>query len=214
MRVAAMLFAACIVFGVLDAEACLCIPRGNDRAAAKQVFDQSDAVFIGRVVRVERLEPVGGLPTGSTESGARVTFLISKALKGPTGSTVEVATVGSSDSCGATFEPDTDYVVFAGWSSMREDFTVPLAVNKCNGTNDLQFMERGQKEWLAFLRELPDLRKETEPDELRHGGCASCSSGGSGLSLLPLLVLARLARRRSRRATTVDAATAANEPRT
>jgi hypothetical protein len=96
--------AAFIIVRPNCAYACSCRPPGTP----VEELNQSDAVFLGRVVEVNAAR---GSITGSGDS-TTVTFDVSKVWKGQITRTSILVTPGSSASCGVTFEQGKDYVVY------------------------------------------------------------------------------------------------------
>jgi hypothetical protein len=93
-----LLAAAVIIVRPNCAYACSCRPPGTPA----EELNQSDAVFLGRVVEVN---------AGSGDS-TTVTFDVSNVWKGQITRTSILVTPGSSASCGFTFEQGKDYVVY------------------------------------------------------------------------------------------------------
>jgi hypothetical protein len=115
-----VLAAAAIIVRPNCAYACSCRPPGTPA----EELNQSDAVFLGRVVEVNAAR---GSITGSGDS-TTVTFDVSKVWKGQITRTSILVTPGSSASCGFTFEQGKDYVVYG---RMNEG---SLTTNLCSRT--------------------------------------------------------------------------------
>jgi hypothetical protein len=107
------------------ASACQCtmLPDGMD---AERALADSEAVFTGEVVKIDRPSPF--------KSGADLetdTFRISEVWKGPEQRTLEVHTVLSGASCGYPFKEGQEYLVYAYTGKQG------LEVDLCNGTQPL-----------------------------------------------------------------------------
>lgn len=87
------------------AYACSCVAPGTPA----EELAKSDAVFLGRVVDVKA--PTG--PIDDSSDVTMVTFETSQVWKGQITQTQTLTTPGSSASCGVTFTPGQEYVVYA-----------------------------------------------------------------------------------------------------
>jgi hypothetical protein len=125
--IAAPVLAAVIVIGAATpAGACSCAPTDDVTA-----FGEADAVFVGTLDRFYEPRSTGG------EHVAVAVFAVDTVYKGTVTERQAVATPGDSAACGLTFEPDTQYVVFASSSSSTIDDDLEpgfYAVAACGGT--------------------------------------------------------------------------------
>ena len=144
------------------ASACQCT-----MPAEKPTLADSEAVFSGEVVRIDRPSPF--------KSGADLetdTFQVSEVWKGPEQRTLEVHTALFGASCGYPFKEGQEYLVYA-YTGKRG-----LEVDLCNGTQPLS-------EAQADLGVLGAGKKPT------GGGVLSDTSGGvSGRAIVGLAGLA------------------------
>jgi hypothetical protein len=113
---AALAFSVLTVLGVVllyppdCASACSCaIPPGTQKERAERALSESEAVFSGEVVRIDR--PSG--PTWSSRDLETDTFRVSESWKGPWGGMLEVKTPVAGMSCGYPFEEGQEYLVYA-----------------------------------------------------------------------------------------------------
>src|SRR5918998_3789036 len=107
------------------AYACQCtmLPDGMD---AERALADSEAVFSGEVVKIDRPSPL--------KSGADLetdTFRVSEVWKGPQQRTLEVHTALMGMSCGYPFKEGQEYLVYAYTGKQG------LEVDLCNGTQRL-----------------------------------------------------------------------------
>ena len=122
------------------AHACSCaMPPGSQKERAERALSDSDAVFSGEVVRIDR--PSG--PMHSSGDPETDTFRVLESWKGPGSGTLEVKTPVSDASCDYPFEEGREYLVYA--SEKRQ----VLEVDLCGETKPLP----KAKEDLAALGE-------------------------------------------------------------
>ena len=122
------------------ARACSCaMPPGSQIERAERALSNSDAVFSGEVVRIDR--PSG--PIRSSGDPETDTFRVLESWKGPKSGTLEVKTPVADMSCGYPFEEGRAYLVYA--SEKRQGLEVYL----CGETKPLP----KAKEDLAALGE-------------------------------------------------------------
>jgi hypothetical protein len=92
------------------AHACSCaMPPGSQKERAERALSDSEAVFSGEVVRIDR-------PSGPMQSSGDLetdTFRVLESWKGPEGGTLEVKTPVADMSCGYPFEEGREYLVYA-----------------------------------------------------------------------------------------------------
>lgn len=177
------------------ARACSCADLTPEQAAA-----QADAIFEGRVQRVER------------QGGERVAQLrVTRAWKGVTTEEVTVRTADSSAACGVSFEPDTYWLVYAEERAgglrtglctrtrPADDAEADLAalgagVTPVDPLGDAPIDEEGEAEDAAG--------EEAEPPRAAppasRSGCASCSAGAPDAPWSLALLLLWAVRRRQR----------------
>ena len=130
---ATLIAVVCGVFLSPDcASACSCAaPAGaSPQEIARKEFSGSDAVFAGKVTKID--EPLS--LTGSTEP-MTVTFRVSEAWKGAERETLEVQTAVFDASCGYPFEEDEGYLVFAAEGADGGDGELEVAL--CGSTKPL-----------------------------------------------------------------------------
>jgi hypothetical protein len=161
------------------AYACQCtmLPGSQD---PERVLADSEAVFSGEVVKIDRPSPF--------KSGAALetdTFRVSEVWKGPEQRTLEVHTALMGASCGYPFKEGQEYLVYAYTGKQG------LEVDLCNGTQRLAEAE-------ADLEVLGAGKKPTGGEALSDtagGVSAGTVVGMAGLALAAsLLVVARLVR--------------------
>ena len=161
------------------ASACQCtmLPGSQD---AERALADSEAVFSGEVVKIDRPSPF--------KSGADLetdTFRVSEVWKGPEQRTLEVHTALMGASCGYPFKEGQEYLVYA-YTGKRG-----LEVDLCNGTQRLTEAE-------ADLEVLGASKKPTVGEALSDtsgGVSAGAMVGVAGLVMAAsLLVVARLVR--------------------
>ena len=178
----AAVLAISLVIAAFDVEACQCRWLPDGREGAKQLLEDADAVFRGRV-------------TSRDARGAALAFEVSRAWKGPTSQLIEVIAPGDDgDMCGLRAEVGGEYYVFARWEKPEDGSSARLLTSVCTGTNPVDYMQSRFPERYAYFEGRSDL---VQQQALRTGGCASCAATGEGLGVLPLLALLRLVRRRA-----------------
>jgi hypothetical protein len=92
------------------ASACSCaMPPGNQKQRAERALSSSEAVFSGKVVKIDR--PSG--PSWSSKDFETDTFRVSESWKGPEGGMLEVKTPIAGMSCGYLFKEGQEYLVYA-----------------------------------------------------------------------------------------------------
>jgi hypothetical protein len=92
------------------ASACSCIGSGGtQQEQAKQAQSDSEAVFSGEVVDLEKEEAA----TASHPGTVTVTLQVSEVLKGPQRQTLEVSTPSTGGACRYPFEEGREYLVYA-----------------------------------------------------------------------------------------------------
>lgn len=127
------------------ASACSCIVPGEFDAAAQ--LAENDAVFAGKVTRVEELSKRQqvGEKTLLLDRQFRVTFQVKRLWKGRAtrANSITIITQGDSAACGYNFEKDREYLVFA----MKENDV--LNVSLCSETAQL---EKGESKVKALGR--------------------------------------------------------------
>jgi hypothetical protein len=164
------------------AHACSCaMPPGSQKERAERALSDSEAVFSGEVVRIDR--PSG--PMQSSGDPETDTFRVLKSWKGPKSGTFEVKTPVSDISCGYPFEKGREYLVYA--SEKRQGLEVYL----CGETKPLP----KAKEDLAALGEGENLGKDEALTDTSGVVPAHTVIGMAALALtVSLLVMARLVR--------------------
>ncbi|NEQ22085.1 MAG: hypothetical protein F6K28_23390 [Microcoleus sp. SIO2G3] len=111
--------------------ACSCFPT-----RPQESFQNSEAVFSGRVVDVTEQSPAERRPGRRNEdqnflTGVKVTFEVSEVWKGNNQRRLVVSTSDSSASCGYSFQEGQEYLVYAS----EED--AQLKTGLCSGTKRL-----------------------------------------------------------------------------
>jgi hypothetical protein len=171
------------------ASACTCASEGGPKERAKEAIADSDAVFSGEVVDLEKEPPDTEMVEGTmlTVMGgggrkATVSLRISEVWKGPNQETVQFTTpVADGISCAHTFEEGREYLVYA-------DGGQDLEVDGCSETKPLS----GAGTDLALLGNSNEKPKD-------GGNVLSDTSGGlsapavvglAGLALAGSLLLA------------------------
>jgi hypothetical protein len=92
------------------ASACSCaLPPGDQKERAERALSSSEAVFSGKVVKID--QPSG--PGFSSEDFETDTFRVSESWKGPEGGMLEVKTPVAGMSCGYPFKEGQEYLVYA-----------------------------------------------------------------------------------------------------
>lgn len=176
------------------ASACMCAFEGGPKERTKEAIADSDAVFSGEVVDLEKAPPdtemvEGTMLTvmGGGDRKAKVSLRVSEVWKGPNQETVQFTTpVADGISCAHPFEEGREYLVYADGGQYLE-------VDGCSETKPLS---RAGTD-LALLGNSMEEPKEGE-------GALSDTSGGlsvpavvglAGLALAgSILLVARLLR--------------------
>ena len=97
-----------------EAMACTCVAYSTPREALKD----SDVVFVGRVVKSERLPEH---PRMRGRQRYAVTFDVERLWKGEQNHTVTLYDVDPGTDCmGAGYEASKEYLVFASWGTARD----------------------------------------------------------------------------------------------
>ena len=127
-RTIRFLLLSLFLFGLMastpdQAFACSCIPP---RPPLESMAD-SDAVFVGKVVRIEE---EGGAMISSADP-VKVVFEVSKVWKGEENAAISLATARDSASCGYDFMAGEEYLVYANSSETG------LTTGLCNRTMQL-----------------------------------------------------------------------------
>ena len=126
-----------------EAYACSCAETRD----VGETFERSDAVFSGKVVKIDEEPPdeVGPFPFLGP-----VTFEVEEAWKGASESDVVVYGQGPAVSCGINFEKGGTYLVYAHRTDGR------LATDYCGRTKPLSFAGTDVSELNASRGSLPD----------------------------------------------------------
>jgi hypothetical protein len=103
------------------ASACMCAIEGSPEERAKEAIADSDAVFSGEVVELDKQPPDTDMVEGTmltvTGGGGRkatVTLRVSEVWKGPKQRTVRFTTpVADGISCAHPFKEEREYLVYA-----------------------------------------------------------------------------------------------------
>jgi hypothetical protein len=126
-----------VVLGILVllpdcASACSCASFGSQQEQAKQALSDSEAVFYGEVVGVEKNRAA----TARNPGTVTVTLQVSEVLKGPERGTLEVSTPSTGTACRYPFEEGREYLVYAyGKQDLKVDLcseTKPLSKASIN----------------------------------------------------------------------------------
>jgi hypothetical protein len=131
--------------------ACWCLEGGGP--ACQEAWKTGvDAIFLGRVVKIDRIQGDLGMPAGaasrtSTGKFNRVTFEIEEVYRGDSSKTLQVLTAGDEGGCGYPFENGETYLVFA--ASHETQLTVSL----CSATRPAKYATAD----IAYLQSLPTL---------------------------------------------------------
>ncbi len=122
MRPVFQVVGVCIAL-VTTAAACSCVPSGT----VAHEYSLFDAVFLGRVVTIEGIQPPN-LPRRK-----KVTFVVEEAFKGVAGNEMVVETGTSDADCGVGFSKGGRYLVYASRQS-SSDSLAPWGVSLCSRT--------------------------------------------------------------------------------
>jgi hypothetical protein len=165
------------------ARACSCL-----QMPPRQVFEESDAVFEGRVLEI--------VPN---DNGITARLEVVQSWKGVEIERVEVRTAGDSAACGIAFEVGTSWLVYA------DDENGVLSTGLCSRTARIEEAEEDLAALGAGVVPVEvDEDDEVEEPETNEpparGGCASCSAARSDDSdaiaiVLSLFVVAIALRR-------------------
>jgi hypothetical protein len=134
-----------------NVEACTCMGVGP---ACEEAWKQyTDAVFLGRVDKIESSQGTVGMSPGATSMTRmggllRVTIAVAEGYRGVSTKTIQVYTPASSAACGFAFRSGERYLVFASKSGDEQ-----LRVSLCSATRPAQYAE----EDIAYLRSIPTL---------------------------------------------------------
>jgi hypothetical protein len=162
------------------ASACMCAIEDSPEERAKEAIADSDAVFSGEVVKLDKQPPDTDIVEGTmltvTGGGGRkatVTLRVSEVWKGPKQRTVRFTTpVADGISCAHPFKEEREYLVYANGEQ-------DLRVGGCSETKMLS----GADANLALLGNSSERPKD--------GGALSDTSGG--VSVGAMVALASLA---------------------
>ena len=174
------------VFLIPDcAFACTCVlAEGSQKEIVKDALADSQAVFSGEVVKIDR--PSG--PGWNTADLETDTFRVSESWKGPEGSMLEVRTQVSGASCGYPFKEGQEYLVYAHEGKQG------LEVDGCGATK--LFSEAGAD--LTLLGNSSEKPRDDGDEALTDtsgGVSARAMVGMAGLLIAAsLLVVVRLVR--------------------
>lgn len=157
------------------ASACMCAIEGSPKERAKEAISDSDAVFSGEVVELEKPPPdtemiEGTMLTvmGGGGSKATVTLRVSEVWKGSKQQTVQFTTpVADGISCAHPFKEGLEYLVFANGGQ-------DLRVDGCSETKLVS--EAGA--------DLALLGKSSEKPKDGAGGALSDTSGGVSMGAM------------------------------
>jgi hypothetical protein len=124
------------------ASACSCaMPSGRQKERVEFAVSDSEAVFAGKVVKIDRPSPII-----STSDPETVSFRVSESWKGQEAGTLEVRTPVYGASCGYPFKEGQEYLVYAYGGQQG------LKVDLCSETKrlskagaDLALLGDGQK---------------------------------------------------------------------
>lgn len=105
-----------LTFGASESFACSCAPPSQ---TTNDDFQKATAVFVGRVLDVQRKENAENIT---------VKFTVQKYWKGKISNTVKVMTASNSAACGVNFEVGKDYLVYATENNGK------LSTNLCSRT--------------------------------------------------------------------------------
>jgi hypothetical protein len=175
------------VFLIPDcAFACLCVgAEGSKKEIVKDALADSEAVFSGEVVKIDR--PSG--PGWNTADLETDTFRVSESWKGPEGSMLEVRTQVSGASCGYPFKEGQEYLVYAYEGEQG------LKVDGCGATSPLSKAGADLK-LLGNSSEKPkDGSNDDALTDTSGGVSARAIAGMAGLLMAAsLLVVVRIVR--------------------
>lgn len=124
------------------ASACSCaMPPGTQKERAERALASSEAVFSGKVVKIDR--PSG--PGWSSRDLETDTFRISESWKGPKGATLEVKTPVAGMSCGYSFKEGQEYLVYASGERDLKVFLCGETKPLSKADADLALLGNGKK---------------------------------------------------------------------
>ena len=131
--------------------ACWCLGGGGP-ACEEAWKTGNDAIFLGRVVKIEQIQGDSGMPVGAasmTSSGKfrRVTFEVEEVYRGDSSKTLQVMTAGDEGGCGYSFENGERYLVFAANHERQ------LTVSLCSATRPAKYATAD----ITYLQSLPTL---------------------------------------------------------
>jgi hypothetical protein len=123
------------------ASACSCASLGSQQEQVKQALSDSEAVFSGEVVDVEKERAA----TASHPGTVTVTLQVSEVLKGPQRETLEVSTPSTGSACRYPFEEGREYLVYAyGKQDLKVDLCSETKLLSKAGA-DLAVLGNGEK---------------------------------------------------------------------
>jgi hypothetical protein len=173
------------------AYACSCaMPPGSQKERAEQALSDSDAVFSGEVVEIDKSPPPDKEVRFNPDYGKPVivTLRVSDVWKGPEQETLEVNTRIFGAGCGYPFKEGQEYLVYAPEGKRG------LTVGLCSETKELS--KAGAD--LALLGNSSEKPKDAGDEALSDtsgGVSARAMVGMAGLLMAAsLLVVARLVR--------------------
>ena len=138
-----------------NALACWCLEGGGP--ACQEAWKTGvDAIFLGRVVKIDQIPsdlemPAGAASMTSTGKSNRVTFEVEEAYRGDSSKTLQVLTSAEEAGCGYPFESGERYLVFGARHEKQ------LMVSLCSATRPAKFATAD----LAYLRSLSALPEDS-----------------------------------------------------
>jgi hypothetical protein len=135
------------------AQGCTCAFGGGP--ACQEAWRKGiDAVFLGRVDKIESTRGSVGFTPGATSmtpmgSLLRVTISVDEAYLGQSAKTVQVYTASSSAACGYAFREGQKYLIYAS----ADDKIGQLLVSLCSATKPAEYAEKDS----TYLRSVPSL---------------------------------------------------------
>ncbi len=151
LRVVAI--AAFVSSAITTAHACTCAFGGGP--ACEEAWRQgTDAIFLGRVDKIESSSGIPSFSPGAMSMTARgtllqVTISVDELYRGSSANSLQVYTPSSSAACGYSFHEGQKYLIYAS----NDDRVGHLLVSLCSATKPAEYAEKD----IAYLRSLSTL---------------------------------------------------------
>ena len=147
MKLSLYFLAVCwLLIGTNEIFACTCMHLGNSVKPDQQLINQkregADAVFSGKVIKIERPAASKRTPPASI----KVYFKVIKSWKGVTTDNVIVSTSQASSLCGFPFEVKEQYLIYAYGPEKQLSTSICTRTNFLeDATDDINFLGEAEK---------------------------------------------------------------------